>query len=373
MRKQSEVRKLRIVIKVGTSTLTHENGKLNIRLIDKLVSTIVDLRNQNIECVLVSSGAIGVGKSRLNKEKKNSSISEKQAFAAIGQGLLMHIYEKKISEYGNLAAQLLLTKDDIANRKRFLNARNTINELLKYGVIPIINENDTVSIDEIKFGDNDNLAALVAVLIDADLVVLLTDIDGLYTDNPSTNPSAKKIDIVDIIDERIESMAGAAVTNLGTGGMITKIQAAKIAVAAGIPLVIANGQDPYIVEEIIKGKSIGTRFNPVKTHMHSRKSWILFASESNGKIIIDDGAVKALLENGKSLLPKGVVEVEGDFNAGDVVEIYNMRKYPIAKGISNFGMADLNKIKGLHTSEVSNAIDAYLYDVVIHRDNLGLL
>ena len=230
----------RIVVKVGTSSVTHPNGTINLKFIDKLCAALTDLKNEGNDVILVTSGAVGVGKYRMNLQDKQLTISEKQAMAAIGQGLLLHIYEKNFLEYGQMSAQLLLTREDIKIRRRFLNARNTLLELLKLGVIPIVNENDSVANDEIQFGDNDTLAALVAVLSDADMAVLFTDIDGLYTANPALKKDAKKIDMVEKITEEIEIMAGSAISKVGTGGMRTKIEAAKIATNAGISMVVAS-------------------------------------------------------------------------------------------------------------------------------------
>ncbi len=363
----------RLVVKVGTSTLTHTGGKLNVRRIEQLVSALVDIHNQEIECILVSSGAIGIGRSRLNRKRYTHSLSEKQALAAIGQGLLMHIYEKKFAEYGTMVAQVLLVKDDMSNRTRFLNARNTILELLRLGIIPIINENDTVSIDEIRFGDNDTLAALVAVLIDADMVILLTDIDGFYTDNPRENPNAERLSVIHDITDEIEEMAGTAGSDVGTGGMKTKVDAAKIATSAGVPLVIASGDNPYVIHDILDGQPVGTTFSTVACHLPSRKSWIVYGSAACGAIVIDNGAVRALVERGKSLLPSGIVTIKGEFEKGDVVDITDQTGKVVAKGITNYAAQDVQAIKGLHTSQLSSVIDGGIYDVVVHRDNMGLV
>lgn len=363
----------RLVVKVGTSTLTHSGGKLNVRRIEQLASALVDIHNQEIECILVSSGAIGIGRSRLNRKRYTHSLSEKQALAAIGQGLLMHIYEKKFAEYGTMVAQILLVKDDMTNRTRFLNARNTVLELLRFGIIPIINENDTVSVDEIRFGDNDTLAALVGVLIDADMIILLTDIDGFYTDNPRENPDAKRLNIIEEITSDIEEMAGTAGSDVGTGGMKTKVEAAKIATSAGIPLVIASGDDPYVIHDILGGENVGTKFSALSSHLPSRKSWIVYGSSTSGFIVVDDGAVRALVERGKSLLPSGIVSTSGTFQKGDVVDITDREGKVIAKGITNYAAADVERIKGMHTSQLASVIDGGIYDEVVHRDNMGLV
>lgn len=362
----------RIVVKVGTSTLIHASGKPNLRRINELVECLVDLSHNGIECILVSSGAIGIGMSHLRLNHRGKTLSEKQALAAVGQGLLMHLYERKFSEFGATAAQILLTRDDLADRQRFLNARNTIHELLKLDVVPVINENDTVSVDEIRFGDNDSLAALVSILIDADLVVLFTDVDGLYTDNPVINPLAEKIHRVPTITEELEQIAGSAGSYVGTGGMKTKIEAAKIATSAGVPLIIASGDQPQLIYDIVEGKEVGTYFDAQAVTAHSRKSWIIYGARPLGRIIIDDGAVEAIINRGKSLLPAGVIDVTGDFQQGDMVDIASSHGKIIAKGISNYAALDIEKIKGLHTNEINQVLEGRSYDVVIHRDNMGL-
>ncbi|MEE0434018.1 MAG: glutamate 5-kinase [Peptococcaceae bacterium] len=363
----------RIVVKVGTSSVTHENGTINLRFIDKLCAALTDLKNEGNEVILVTSGAVGVGKFRMNLQDKSLTISEKQAMAAIGQGLLLHIYEKNFLEYGQMSAQLLLTREDIKLRKRFLNARNTILELLKLGVIPIVNENDSVANDEIKFGDNDTLAALVAVLADADIAVLFTDIDGLYTGNPFIDKTAKKIDVVEKINEDVETMAGTAVSKVGTGGMKTKIDAAKIATNAGIEMVIASRDDVKALPEIISGARIGTLFKATHRPLHARKSWILYGSEAEGVLIVDNGAKRALQEKGRSLLPSGIVAVEGDFERGAIVAVADESGHRFAKGISNYSSLFIGRIKGLKTQCIYEKYLDYSEDEVIHRDNLGLM
>lgn len=362
----------KIVVKVGTSTLTHNTGKLNLERIERLVRQLSDLQNQGKEVVLVSSGAIGAGMGKLNLDKRPKTIPEKQAVAAIGQGILLHLYEKMFAEYGQTTAQLLLTKADLEHRQRFLNARNTLLTLLDLGVIPIVNENDTVAFEEIKFGDNDTLAALVATLIDADLVILLTDIDGFYNDDPRKNKDAKRLAVVEHIDESIEGQAGSVGSKFGSGGMATKIIAAKIAVNAGIPLIIALGSEPNIIGQIISGEPVGTLFVPQEIKPHLRKSWIAFGSHVQGNIIIDDGAKEALLYKGKSLLPGGIAAVEGVFAAGDVVHILDLQGKEIARGISNYSQQEIMKIKGQKTKDICSILGYKDYDEVIHRDNLSI-
>lgn len=363
----------RIVVKVGTSTLTHKNGKLNLEQIERLVRQLSDLRNQGKDVVLVSSGAIGAGMGKLNLEQRPKTIPEKQAVAAVGQGILLHIYEKMFSEYGQATAQLLLTKADLEHRQRFLNGRNTLLTLLKLGVIPIVNENDTVAFEEIKFGDNDTLAALVGTLIDADLVILLTDIDGFYNGDPRKNKNAKRISVVKTISEEIESLAGSVGSKFGSGGMITKITAARIAVNAGIPLMIAHGADEHIIRKLTSGEDMGTLFLPSDMKPHLRKSWIAFGSHVGGTLIVDDGAKDALLHKGKSLLPSGITNVEGDFSAGAVVKIADQQGREFARGISNYSWLELHKIKGQKSKDICPILGYKDYDEVIHRDNLSLV
>jgi len=362
----------RIVIKVGTSTLTHSTGKLNLNLIEKLVRQLTDLRNQGRDVLLVTSGAVGAGMGKLGYKTKPKTIPEKQALAAVGQGILMHIYEKIFAEYGQVVAQLLLTRADINDRKRFLNARNTLLTLLREGVIPIINENDTVAVEEIKFGDNDTLAALVAGLVDADLLILLSDIQGLYTSDPRKDPQAKLIKVVKEITSEIQALAGDVGSKFGSGGMVTKISAAKIAVNAGLPMIIADGSRPDILQEIIQGSDIGTLFLPREVKPHARKRWIAFGSDIQGKIWVDKGARQAIIEDGKSLLPSGVSKVEGDFHSGHVISIVDDEGQEFARGIVNYSAEEVEKIKGIQTKDIQKVLGYKDYDEVIHRDNLAL-
>ena len=363
----------KIVVKVGTSTLTHKNGKLNLEQIEKLVRQLSDLRNQGKDVVLVSSGAIGAGMGKLNLEERPKTIPEKQAVAAVGQGILLHIYEKMFSEYGQATAQLLLTKADLEHRQRFLNARNTLLTLLRLGVIPIVNENDTVAFEEIKFGDNDTLAALVGTLIDADLVILLTDIDGFYDGDPRKNKDAKRISVVETMDEQVESLAGSVGSKFGSGGMATKISAAGIAVNAGIPLMIAHGAETHIIRRLTSGEDVGTLFLPIEMKPHLRKKWIAFGSHVEGRIIVDDGAKAGLVHKGKSLLPSGIVAVEGNFSAGDVVGISDGSGKEFARGITHYSAQELNRIKGQKSSDICPILGYKDFDEAIHRDNLSLI
>lgn len=362
----------KIVVKVGTSTLTHATGKLDLRQIEKLVRELADLMNQGVEIVLVTSGAVGAGMGRLGLSKRPRSLREKQAVAAVGQGILLHMYEKIFAEYGQTVAQILLTRDDFAERRRYLNIRHTFSQLLEYGVIPIVNENDTTAVDELKFGDNDSLAALVAGVIDADLLILLTDIEGLYDAHPKLYPDAKKIDLIKEITPQIEALAGGAGSQLGTGGMSTKIQAAKICINSGVPMVIASGIEEGVLYQILTGKQIGTTFLPKEEKLCGRKKWIAYGSALTGGIIIDEGAAEALIKEGKSLLPIGIMQVIGSFEAGATVSVIDLKGVEVARGIVNYSASELEQIKRKKTIEIENILGHKDYDEAIHRDNLVL-
>ncbi|WPC39360.1 glutamate 5-kinase [Clostridium sp. JS66] len=360
----------RIVIKVGSSTLTHKSGLLNLNQIEKIVRQIADLHNEGKEVVLVTSGAIAAGIGKLGLKSRPKTIPEKQAAAAVGQGILMHMYEKIFSEYGKVAAQILITKDDISHRTRFLNARNTFFALAEMGAIPIVNENDAIIVDEIKFGDNDTLSATVASFVEADLLILLSDIEGLYDSNPRTNPNAKLIHEVKEITEEIENCAGGAGSSLGTGGMATKISAGRIATAAGVSMVIANGEHENVIRDIVNLKEVGTLFAPNEHPLPLRKHWITFSTDIKGKLVVDDGAFEAIFYNHKSLLPKGLVNVEGFFEQGQIVSIENFKGIEIGRGISNYSSSEIEQIKGLNSDEIENKLGYKNYDEIIHCNNM---
>ncbi len=363
----------RIVVKVGTTTLSHSTGKLNFMRIEKLVRELSDLANQGKEILLVTSGAVGAGMDRLGLKEKPKTIPQKQAAAAVGQGILMHTYEKLFAEYGQVVAQVLLTRADSVNRKHYANSRNTLLTLLDMGVIPVINENDAVSIDELKIGDNDTLSALVASIVDADLLIILSDVEGVYTANPQDDPAATLIPEINGITPEIEALAGGAGSMRGTGGMQTKIQAAKIAVNSGVAMVIASGAKDGVVRAIVNGEPVGTIFLSKENRMHIRKRWLAFGSRLRGAVIVDQGCERALLKEGSSLLAAGIVDVEGDFEQGNTVRVLTTERREIARGISNYPASDVRKIMGAHTGAISGILGAKLYDEVIHRDNLALL
>lgn len=362
-----------VVVKVGTSTLTYSNGKLNLNYIERIVRELADLKNQSKNVILVSSGAIGAGIGKLGLKKKPKTIPEKQAVAAVGQGMLIQVYEKLFGEYGHTVAQVLLTREDIINRKRYINSQNTLSALLKLGVIPIINENDTVAVEEIEFGDNDNLSALVASLINADLLINLSDIEGFYTSNPHINPEAELITFVEKITPDIENLASKTDSSLGTGGMKTKLQAAKIAINAGVSLVIASGQKQGIINKITRGEVTGTLFPAQAKALHSRKRWIAFCPTIQGSITVDKGAQKAVVTEGRSLLPSGILWVDGNFERGDTVRVLDEKGNEFARGLVNYSAKDLLKIKGERTKEIYNILGDESESEAIHRDNLVII
>ena len=366
--KQQEIKT--IVVKVGTRLLTYKTGKLNLRIIEKLVRELADLKSQGKEIILVSSGAVGAGIGKLGLKKKPVSTPEKQAAAAVGQGLLIQIYEKLFAEYGHVVAQVLLTRDDIENRGRYINSRNTLLQLFKYSAIPIINENDTISTEEIEFGDNDRLSALVSTLVDADLLIILTDIDGLYTANPQLDPTAQFIPLVEEISPALKSAAGTTIEMMAKGGMVTKLMAAEITMSAGIDMVIADGYQENILKRILSGEVAGTFFCAQEGRLNSRKRWIAFAQKVKGALTVDDGAEKALKAQGKSLLPIGIIQVSGEFNRGEAVSIFSVRGDEIARGLVNYSSQELCRIVGCRSVEIADILGYSGEEEVVHRDNL---
>lgn len=361
----------RVVIKAGSGMLTGNNG-LNIKVINNLSREICALRDNGIEVVLVSSGAIASGLKKMGLTKRPKSISKKQATAAIGQSSLMMAYEKAFSRCGKMVAQILITSDDFNNRGRYLNARNTVFTLLEWKITPIINENDTVAFDEIKFGDNDNLSAMVANMTEANLLINLTDIDGLFNKDPRTHRDAKLISVVEKINNDVIRYAGTTPGALGTGGMLSKITSARKVMLRGIPSIIANGRRQGILTDIFNGKDIGTLFLPYENAFCGRKHWIAFSKAPKGKLVVDHGAAEALRTNGKSLLPSGIKEVSGDFARGDSVTIFDKDKREFAVGMTNYSSDEVKKIMGLKSYEIEAALGYKDDDEVIHRDNLAI-
>ena len=363
----------RIVIKVGSSTLCYDNGHLNLERIEKIVRQISDLANQGKEMILVSSGAVGAGLAPLGFKERPRDIVLRQASAAVGQGVLLHMYERMFREYGHTVGQILLTRADSTSRHSYLNLRNTLNALLRLGVIPIINENDVVAIEEFKIGDNDTLSATVATIVDADLLIILSDIEGVFTANPQNDPTAQLIEEITDITPEIEELAGGAGSKLGTGGMYTKIQAAKIAVNAGVTMVIASGALEGVVRNILSGENIGTIFPAKEQHLQVRKSWLAFGAMIKGELVVDEGCEKALITEGSSLLSVGIVEVKGTFDQGNSVRILSKQGREIARGLANYNSEEIKKICGKNTNNISKILGSKLYDEVIHRDNMVIM
>lgn len=363
----------RVVVKIGSAILTTEDG-INKEVVDNLAHEIAFLRDSGREVILVSSGAVAAGKKKLHfKDDQNVSIKQKQALAAIGQSQLMHDYDEAFATYGYNIAQILLTHSDFSHRSRYLNVRNTILTLFNFGVIPIINENDTVSTEELKFSDNDTLGALVANLIEADMFICLTDVDALYDHNPITHPDAKAIYTVCEVDDKIQAMAGNSKSLLGTGGMQSKINAAQMVSAGGGSSFIGPGKQKNILKHLFSGEMIGTFFLPQKEKMQSRKRWIAYVLKPQGLLTLDEGACNAITKNGKSLLPSGVVDVEGDFNKGDSVRCVNKEGMQVAVGLTNFNHETIIKIKGLRSGEITELLGYAESEEVMHRDNMVVL
>lgn len=364
----------RIVIKVGTSTITYANGKRNFSQIDRLAREISDLQNQGKEMILVTSGAVAVGVDRMGLPGKPKTIPGKQAAAAVGQGVLMHTYEKFFADYGQIVAQVLITKTEAIDRHRYTNTRNTFMELMRQRVIPIVNENDVVALDELKIGDNDNMSALVAGIVDADLVIILSDVDGLYAANPQTHPDAVIVPEVAEITPEIEASAGGVGSARGTGGMATKIQAAKAATSSGIHLVIASGTEKNAITRVLQGEELGTLFVSRENRLQFRKRWLAFGAKIAGSIVVDDGCAKAIRKaGGCSILPAGVFAVQGEFLPGSTVSVIDKDAHELARGLVHYSSAELEQIKGCNSGEIANILGHKNFDEVIHRDDLVIL
>ena len=362
-----------LVIKIGTSSLTSsETGNLALSTIATLVEVLSELRQVGHRVVLVSSGAVGVGCARLGLSERPKVMAVKQAVAAVGQGRLMRIYDDFFTAMQQPIAQVLLTRGDLVERNRYVNAYRTFHELLNLNVIPVVNENDTVAVDELKFGDNDTLSALVAGLVDADWLFLLTDVDRLYTANPRTNPDAKPIEVVHDIDA-LEVDTGHAGSQWGTGGMETKISAARIASGAGVRTIIMNSDTPRNLFKILAGESIGTRFEPQENPITARQRWIAHGMVPSGKLYLDDGAVNAIALAGKSLLPAGIIGIDGEFQREDTVRICNLHGQEIARGLVNYTSKELQKIRGHRSAEVTQLLGYDGDETVVHRDNLVMM
>ena len=371
MRKELLKHVKRIVIKIGSGVITDNDG-LNVDLIQALCADVIRLYEKGYEVVIVSSGAVAAGKGDLGISGRPETIPLQQAAAAIGQSRLMRTYKDSFRQHGKTVGQILLTRDDLANRRRFLNARNTLMTLLEHGVIAVVNENDSVVVDEIRFGDNDNLSAMTTNLVEANLLVIMSDVDGLYDENPHNSSDARLIPLVERVDESIEAMAGEAITAVGTGGMSSKIKAAKRATLYGVGVAIVNGRVENVLNRLIDGEEIGTYFLPASNRMTARKHWIAFTKKPRGKLLLDDGACKALIERGKSLLPSGISTIEGNFDRGDAVRLCDLAGNELAKGVTNYSQAELERIKGKRTTEIEKTLGYKYSDEIVHRDNLVL-
>lgn len=359
----------RLVVKIGSGLITTRRIGVDQKRIDALAADIAAARRDR-EVVLVTSGAIVTGMARLGLAERPRTIPEKQAAAAVGQSALMWHYEAAFKRHDVPVGQVLLTAQDISDRVRYLNARNTLCTLLELSVLPIVNENDTVAVEEIKVGDNDNLSALVASLIDADLLVLLTDVDGLYTADPAVSPDARKLDTVPVITDDIMRLVWDRSTHVSVGGMATKLEAAQKAAASGIAMVIASGHDEGVLGRVLAGEAVGTYFAPRADRLAARKRWIAFAVPPQGRLTIDGGALRALRDQGRSLLPSGVLEVEGDFTAGEVVAVFGHADgRELGRGLVNFDAGELRKIRGAQTRQIEERLGYRSVDEVIHRDN----
>jgi glutamate 5-kinase len=363
----------RLVVKIGSRVLTAEDNELDRAVIDGIAVQVAAIRSSGREVVIVTSGAIAAGRGALGINARPRTIPEKQAAAAVGQTRLMRAYEDAFAPRGLTCAQLLLTRTDLSDRTRFLNARATIETLLSCGAVPVINENDTVAVDEIKFGDNDNLSALVTNLADAQLLVILTDIDGFYDDDPRKNPGARLVPLVRAITKETEKAAGGAGSSVGTGGMATKLAAAKKAGKSGAATLIVNGRLPGTLLQAVDGAEIGTLFLPANKSLTSRKHWIAYTLRPKGRIVVDAGAVKVLHQQGRSLLPSGIVQVEGEFERGESVRVCGPDGSEFARGLADYSAGEIERLLGHRSGEIE-AILGYKYgDEMIHRDNLVIL
>lgn len=359
----------RVVVKVGTSTLTGGGREPDRSRLSAIAADIAAVHRQGREMVLVSSGAIVTGAAHLGAPLPARGIPLRQALAAIGQPILMAAYAQAFARFGIPVAQVLLTREDVEDRRRYLNARNTLLTLLKRRVLPIVNENDAVAVEEIQIGDNDNLSALVASLIDADLLVILSDVDGLYSDDPRRNPRASLIPLVERIDDAVEQLARKTRSPMGVGGMLTKIQAARIGTESAVTVVIVNGNAPRPVRRVLAGEPLGTLFLPAARRPASRRRWLAFGVTPRGTVVVDAGAVAAL-RRGKSLLPSGIQEVLGDFQSGDLVVIADPDGREVARGLVNYSREELERIKGLRTSQIEGVLGYRGHEEAIHRDNM---
>ncbi len=362
-----------VVVKVGTNVLASADGRIDHSRLQALCDQLQRIHQSGRKVTLVTSGAIGAGIGRLGLSSRPDSLPQLQACAAVGQCFLMRAYEECLSKHGIRTAQILLTAGDFDNRTRYLNARNTILTLLEWNCLPIINENDTVSVAEIRFGDNDKLAAMLTNLLQAPLLVLLTVVDGLYSADPRTDPTAKLVPTVPHLDHAVLEMAGSSRSELGTGGMRSKLRAARVATAAGGSVIMANGSIPGILDSLFANEPVGTLFLPHGTTMPAWKRWLGYTAQPKGKLIVDAGARDAVQHKGRSLLPIGVIRVDGGFGKGDVVILCDAQGTEFARGLSNYSADDAGRILGLRTDQIHGVLGDLPYEEIIHRDNLVVI
>lgn len=371
MRKALLAHVKRVVIKIGSGVISTDSG-----LEDDRVAAISDdicrLLESGLEVIVVSSGAVSAGKGQLGITGRPQTIPQKQAAAAIGQTQIILKYKETFQTTNHNVAQVLLTRDDLSNRRRYLNARNTVMTLLEYGVTPIVNENDTVVVEEIRFGDNDNLSALVTSLVDADLLIILSDVDGLYDQDPAENPQAQLQSMVERITPAIDAMAGKSRGTLGVGGMNSKLKAVKRAALSGVGTLIANGRTPNILSQLFAGEEVGTYFLPAQSKLTAKKHWIAFSKKPRGKLLVDEGGQQAVIKQGKSLLPSGICGVEGGFERGDAVRLCDRDGEEFARGVISYSLAEMLQIMGKQSSEIADILGYKYRDEVVCRDNLVL-
>jgi len=363
----------RMVVKIGSRVLTNPDNELDLQRIAQISADVDLLRRCGLEVVIVTSGAVAAGRTEIGGGDRPRTIPQKQAAAAVGQPRLMRAYEESFARFDVRVGQILLTRDDLADRQRFLNARATIDTLLECGIVPIINENDTVVVEEIKFGDNDNLSALVTNLTESGLLVILTDIEGFYDSDPRSNPAARLVPLVRSITREVEQAAGGSGSQVGTGGMATKVAAARKACRNGVPTIVANGRQDGILADIMAGREAGTLFLPSGESLNRRKHWIAYTLRPRGKVIVDEGACKVLRQHGRSLLPSGVTCVEGEFERGSCVRICSRSGAELGRGLADYASRELKQIMGRQSGDIEDILGYRYGDEVIHRDNLVIL
>jgi glutamate 5-kinase len=371
MRKSLLAHVKRVVVKIGSGVISNHAG-LEPDQVAAIAADVCVLLKRGLEVIIVSSGAVAAGKGKLGIDARSLTIPQKQACAALGQTRLIREYRETFHSHDSNVAQVLLTRDDLSNRRRYLNSRNTVMTLLEYGVTPVVNENDTVVVEEIRFGDNDNLSALVTNLVDADLLIIMSDVDGLYDKDPTVDPTACLIPIVERVTASIEALGGGSHSSLGTGGMGTKLKAAKKAALSGVGTLIVNGRTPGILTRIFAGEDVGTYILPRKSKMAAKKHWIAFSKKPRGKLLIDRGGEEAVFSHGKSLLPSGIIGVEGGFERGDAVRLCDCSGQEFARGVTNYSLTEVLQIMGKQSSEIGQVLGYTYRDEVVGRDDLVL-